>query len=228
MRTFFLITICLFIVITNSFCQCTQPGLKIQSPVCDTPRNLMVDSLAPAAMYIKWSGKKLREYIVTAFYSDPATNTEVKAKVSPVTCDSNNCSAIIFVKEGIHVKWSVEAVCLVENASINSAAANGESTYVPSPIDQNKNMNIDEKGFNVYPNPSPGYLIIYYPVKIDGDIKFRIFDATGKQVFSKLESININASRYRLEIQNLVNGVYLLEINNGTKVNSTTFELLKK
>src|SRR5580765_7670717 len=108
MKTFLLLSIALIAVCSNVFSQqCPPAGLKIQTPLCDSPKNLKANATCEA-LQVRWKGNKDQTYIVKANYADPSTNEMFKAEVSDYSCDDNgNCSAIFRVKEGTKVNWSV-------------------------------------------------------------------------------------------------------------------------
>ena len=232
MKAIFLLAIYFFISGNSIFCQCPDPGLKIESQDCGIPQNLIVRSFTCSLMQVNWSGNKNQTYVLKATTTDPSTNIRSEAKTSAVSCDKNgNCSATIFVKEGLVTSWSVQALCVVENATFYSAEAKGADAAIPicpkvigAPVN---NDSLPAKDIHVYPNPSTGYLIVEYSNKTEGNIKFRVFDAGGKQVFNKLESASTD-TRYKLDLRSLVNGIYILEVNNEKKINVMKFEIFRK
>lgn len=225
MKTIFLLFVYLFILSGSIFCQCPTPGIKIQSPVCESPKNLIIKSISCEEMEVKWLGNKNQAYILQASFTDPATKIQTEAKTSKIPCDQyGNCVATIFVKEGSEVSWSVQAICIIENAILYSAEINGGDSY--SLYCKKANGIVATKEIRVYPNPTTGYLIVEYPGNIEGNIHFNIFDATGKKVFQNLEAGLVN-NHYTLDLRRLVNGIYMLEMNNGKKVNVVKFELLR-
>lgn len=65
---------------------------------------------------------------------------------------------------------------------------------------------------NIYPNPSSGNFINVELYEFDKNIKINLFDINGKIVKS-IE--NITNSSFKLDVSDLLNGSYLLEINLG-------------
>src|SRR5215471_17295131 len=81
--------------------QCPPTVLKIQSPICDTPKNLNASNIKCATAQLNWQGSKEQKYIVTATGIDNAGNVIFKTDSAKYACDeSGNCAAIINVKEG--------------------------------------------------------------------------------------------------------------------------------
>jgi len=69
--------------------------------------------------------------------------------------------------------------------------------------------------FVIYPNPSKGYFNVLLKNE-SADIKFSVYDVTGKIVYSKHTKKFSN--KHELDLNNLSTGVYFLEIKNNTKV----------
>jgi len=69
---------------------------------------------------------------------------------------------------------------------------------------------VDEKIFNVYPNPASTYVIIESE-KVKGE-SLKILDISGKVV----KHFKIQNSEFRIQIEDLDNGVYFIKI--GTQV----------
>ncbi|HEX5152711.1 MAG TPA: T9SS type A sorting domain-containing protein [Parafilimonas sp.] len=200
--------------------QCPQAGLKIQTPVCDSPKNLIAKA-ACEALHIKWKGNKDQAYIVKANYIDPATSQLVEAEAAKQSCDNNgNCSATIRIKEGATVNWSVEAVCSINGATLYSAETKGEATFIPycNSIADNINKENTDKAIRVYPNPTTGYLTVEYYSKTAGNIEFKIYDVSGKMVYKQSGSSVKTNNRYQLDLRGFAAGVYTLKLTHGTAV----------
>ena len=223
MKTFLSISIALIIACANVFSQqCPQAGLKIQTPVCDSPRNLTAIA-ACEALHVKWKGNKDQTYIVKANYVDPAISQPVEAEVSKQSCDNNgNRSATIRAKQGATVNWSVETVCSINGATLYSRETKGEATFIPycNAVADNINKENTDKTIRVYPNPTTGYLTVEYFSKSGGSIEFKIYDMNGKMVFhqpgvaAKAKSYN----SYQLDLHLLTAGAYLLTVRNEKNI----------
>lgn len=132
MKAIILSAIYLFILSCAAICQCTKPGLKIQSQACDSPQNLIANAITCSSVKVNWLGNKEQSYIIKAFCTEPATGKQAEAKTSKIFCDDNgNCAATVFVTEGSILSWSVQSICTMENAIMYSSEINGKNTFAP-------------------------------------------------------------------------------------------------
>ncbi len=133
MKTFLLLSIQLHALYGNVFSQqCPSSALKIQSPLCDTPRNLRVNDIKCATVKLSWKGNKEQKYIVEATGADNAANTIFEVKAAEYSCDNGNCFATISVKEGAKLNWNVQAICNINGVTIYSPKVEGKETFIPS------------------------------------------------------------------------------------------------
>ena len=98
---------------------------------------------------------------------------------------------------------------------------NSETEYLKSNKTENSkpliSLQPSNSLFMVYPNPTNGQFSISLPNNLNG--QFKLFDAVGKQVFSK--SINGATQVQTISVFGLCSGVYTYEFLNtlGTKYN---------
>src|SRR5258705_3000825 len=132
MKPFFLfMTFCL--AGNTIFCQCTDPGLKIESQGCENPKSLAIRTITCSELSVRWSGTKNQTYIIQGVYTDASTLNQTKAKISQASCDNEgNCSATIYAKERSLVNWTVQAVCTIGNAIFYSAEIAGPEATAKS------------------------------------------------------------------------------------------------
>ena len=188
----------------------------------------MINSISCSSLDVKWRGNKNQAYIVKATFTDPATNNIVEAKGANISCDDyGNCGATIPVKEGNNVSWSVQAICSPQGITLYSSNAKGPDANIP--LCEKKPDSSKVNAVHVYPNPTTNYLIVEYSGEVTGIIEFKIFDIAGKKVFDKFGNAVIKTNnQYKLDLRNLLAGIYLLKVNNGNEVTKTKFVLLKK
>ena len=222
MKTLLLIYIALIIACTNVFSQqCPPAGLKIQTPACDSPKNLKAITTCET-LHIKWNGNKEQTYIVKATITDPSTNEIFEAEATDNSCaDNGNCSATIQVKQGTKVNWKVQSICIINGATFYSPEIEGNETFIPycESIADNAEKENTDKAIRVYPNPTTGYLTVEYYGKISANMEFRIFDMSGKMVFNTFGNAVANRNnKYQLNLHALASGVYTLTVNNGKDV----------
>lgn len=226
MKTFFTFCIAIFALCNIAICQCPPQGLKIITPICDSPRNLKVTAATCKYIDVRWNGSKTQTYHVRASYMDASINRLFEIAAKNISCGDNGiCKASIPVKEAVNVNWTVQAVCSKESAILYSYQLNGPQAYTPvceKATDSSKN------NIHVYPNPTTGILTVEYNGKVSGNLEFSIFDMSGKMVFHKPADANSKSStRYQLDLHNLVSGTYLLEAKSGRDVNIAKFVMLK-
>jgi hypothetical protein len=78
-------------------------------------------------------------------------------------------------------------------------------------------------GLNIYPNPvTYGYLTIDFGVVNSNSMSFVIFDFMGKQI-QRVESNEISGGSYKLNVDNLAKGVYLLNVLSNNHQQSVKF-----
>lgn len=75
--------------------------------------------------------------------------------------------------------------------------------------------NLGHKELKLYPNPSSDFIIF----DIDENSLVRIFDINGKIVFNQ----NINSSENKINISNLNEGIYFINIKNSKSENTSRF-----
>ncbi len=230
MKPLFLLSIILSAFCSSVISQCPQPGLKVQSPVCDSPRNLKVNAINCQKLNVGWKGNKDQTYVVEATYMDAATNTIFHAKGTNISCgEYGNCSATISVKEGAKINWNVQSICLIEGATIHSYKVEGKQVFIPycQPVTTREGNNITDETIRVYPNPTTGYLTVEYFSNNAGNIQFKIFDMNGKMVWEKFDVAKKTNNSYKLDLRNLLPGSYMLNVNNGGDVSRVKFVLIR-
>ena len=68
---------------------------------------------------------------------------------------------------------------------------------------------------SVSPNPSQGIVTVNYAATNTGKVEINIIDKTGRVLFTKTEKTVKGNNSYQLNLSNLINGMYNLQINNG-------------
>ncbi|MCB9261401.1 MAG: T9SS type A sorting domain-containing protein [Flavobacteriales bacterium] len=75
-----------------------------------------------------------------------------------------------------------------------------------------------ENGIQIYPNPNNGKFVVNVGQK-NGDISFNIYDTKGALIKS---SDDINTSTFEVELGETAEGLYFIEIQNGSFVYKNT------
>jgi hypothetical protein len=66
---------------------------------------------------------------------------------------------------------------------------------------------------SIYPNPSNGQFIVGYNATSSGDYQIRIFDMTGRVVFSQSYSAGVGQNSIHIDMGHYRQGIYLLEMS---------------
>lgn len=109
------------------------------------------------------------------------------------------------------VMWSTE-----ENVSASLKEVKIQATVFLGSSDLNNDSN-----FKIYPTPCTGLLNIQIPEHEKGNLQLKIYDFMGKLVYAR-EIPNLNPNQ-QIDLENLANGMYFLEIKSNTSNFSKTF-----
>jgi len=211
----------------QTFSQCPQPGLQIQSASCDSASNLLVTAISCSEIKVKWQGNQGQSYTVKATGIDAVTNTNYEANVSNHSCGSDgNCQATIAVKENSVVNWSVQSTCTQGGGTISGFVANGMQVTIPACPKPGEI--VDSKKLHAYPNPTIGDLTVDYSGMLSAYTKISVFDMTGKKVYSvSANTITRTNTGFKLDLHQLISGNYLLQIVNGKEQSQVKFVLIR-
>ncbi|MEP7128768.1 MAG: M12 family metallo-peptidase [Chitinophagales bacterium] len=76
---------------------------------------------------------------------------------------------------------------------------------------------------NIYPNPTTGNLTVNYNCNNQSTIDFYVFDVTGKVMQTKTNEAFKGENIYHFDLNGWNNGIYILQIRNGSEINYTKF-----
>ena len=95
----------------------------------------------------------------------------------------------------------------------------GREVIIPSckliAADNDEIKETNTAGLKVYPNPTTGYLTVEYNGSFAGDAHLAIYDLEGKQIFSTSSIAIKGKNLYGLNLVNISQGTYYLELNNA-------------
>ena len=228
----------LFIIPLLLFCskalsqQCPPSILKIQSPMCDTPRNLAVNDINCTAAKLTWKGNKNQQYIVQITGTDATANTVFETKAADYAINENgNCTAAIAIKEGEKINWNVQAICNINGVIIYSPVVEARETIIPSclPVasQAKDDVNADATAMRLFPNPTTGSLTVAYYSRSSNKIQLSVFDMNGRRLFKQNANALAKTNSYSLNLNNLLPGNYMLEVSNGAISSRASFIILK-
>ena len=225
MKVIFLLYVALISLSSNIFCQCPQSGLKFQTSTCEMAKDLKLTSITCSEIKVIWQGNYNQKYIVKATSNNSLSNRVTTTNISDYSVDPDgNFQAVISVKPGNNINWSVQGICMQSNGTLNNYSLSGPQAYIPY-CDANPSA---IKTLKAYPNPTTGELFVEYNGEISPNTSLTISDVSGKNVFPVSASAVTRLSNgYQLNVHNLVNGTYFLKIINGKDVSQVKFVLLK-
>lgn len=208
--------------------QCVSTVSKIQSTICDTPRNLHFSNIGCQNLRLNWMGNKDQTYIVQATGTNEYGTFEINAQ--NYNCDDKgNCSVSIAVKSGEKVNWSVQSVCNIQNAIIYSPFVKGGEIEIPScnaATASASNM-INTETIILYPNPSNGYVTLQYYSHYAEILHLKITDINGKQVYESTRDVVIGNNTFTLNLSSLASGTYFLETHENNLQSKTKFVIVR-
>lgn len=93
--------------------------------------------------------------------------------------------------------------------------------YTPTGLNEQEN----ETGFNIYPNPSPGYLTLFVDPYSGSNMKISIMNAFGRVIRTE-ENIQPAVS-YLYDLGNLPAGIYYFSVENAGKISVKRFTVIR-
>ena len=88
-------------------------------------------------------------------------------------------------------------------------------------------INPVETTLNLYPNPTSNKLNVEYNSLSSENITINVYDLLGRKIYSEMNTANEGPNTYYEDFNNLDNGMYILEISNGTVATVTRFMMQK-
>src|SRR5690348_5208897 len=115
MKSIFITSICLFVLINIATAQCNS-NKKIISPVADKPTTTSITSLNCNTLTIKWQGNANETYELNAVIKDATTNKTIQTKtITDYKFDGLNYIASMPVIAGTKISWSVQSITAQDN-----------------------------------------------------------------------------------------------------------------
>jgi hypothetical protein len=210
----------------SSFAQCPEGGLRIQSAACESPFNLRVMPGDCPELTLSWQGSQ-PAYLIKATITDTATGQVTRSVIEQYQCANNGaCRAMLKVKAGNKVYWTVQAICSEGNSRLYSYAVAGDSATGLHCAASNRS--VSPALLHVYPNPTTGELTVDYPFSGNGPPIFTVMDISGKKtLFLTGKEVTRTGTGYQLHLQRLLTGVYLLKITDGEQTSQAKFMMGK-
>ncbi len=80
---------------------------------------------------------------------------------------------------------------------------------------------------SLFPNPAKGIVTLTYNSNTADNVQLRVYDKTGKLMFTKTEQAIKGSNTYWLNLSHLINGIYNLQLNNGSEQSQVKFVIEK-
>jgi hypothetical protein len=180
-----------------------------------------------------WRNPTVLPVTLTSFYADVLNN---QANITWTVSNENNLSVYSIEKSADGIQF----------ANLNNVAATGKSKYNTSDdlttaityyrlrsISKDGSTQISQtitvrknglvKGeLSIAPNPAVNYFTLSLKNNEDGVATIRIIDVNGKVALTEKRQVKAGAATLNFEnISTLANGIYLVEVANGTQITST-------
>jgi hypothetical protein len=134
----------------------------------------------------------------------------------PIALDNNN--DLIFTgtfRQQLDFDPSPTGTTTLNSNSVNPNIAGIFIAKYDNPLEDNCILGtntLDQKSFSVYPNPSNG-LVTVSTTGISGTYVMNVYDVSGKILVSD----KVNAELTTFDLSDLAKGIYIIELNDGTK-----------
>lgn len=90
----------------------------------------------------------------------------------------------------------------------------GESTEIEIPVV------FENAGFGMYPNPATDQLTLEVAMEADNDVQVAVTDASGRVAISEHRKLTKGDNKMQLDLNQLSNGIYFVQVRNGEAVNT--------
>ena len=78
--------------------------------------------------------------------------------------------------------------------------------------------------FSLFPNPSNGILSVKFETNSNDEVGVQVFDLQGRRIFNKAYNSDRLVFEESINVGNLANGIYLVQVNQGNR--STTKNII--
>ncbi|MGB1207084.1 MAG: M43 family zinc metalloprotease [Chitinophagales bacterium] len=184
---------------------------------CEAPVNLTEPVINPPSLTLAWDA------VPTATSYEIAGRKASKPwKIFTTNTNSRSFTGIVCGKT---YEWAVRALCdngnytewSVIKTFSSGTCKNGETNAANDPFDGETNM-LD---IAVYPNPaSQNIHIVYQTLGLENNenemFELTLYDITGKLLMTETHNFSAQNANFSLNVAHLLDGYYLLHINNGT------------
>ncbi|MFI5171619.1 MAG: T9SS type A sorting domain-containing protein [Chitinophagales bacterium] len=171
--------------------------------ICNIPVPLGSVSIDPTTQKIKWDPVvdvykyqiKYRPVGWLIWYTKNVSAPAIQKKLTDLTCETN-------------YEWKIKTLCADGDLSAFS-----DVQYFTTMDCRLGKTNGSQNAITVYPNPAAGNATIYFDEPVAENSTMTVFDLTGKILLSNTIS---GDDHFILDVSNLSNGIYFVEVNSGT------------
>lgn len=191
-------------------------------PDITAPGNFVVSSVSNADLRYALSGGQFAGTIVDTLQGSNTTwsfatlqgtsmAAPVVAGVVALMLEANPMLTQAQIKTILQQSALRDADVLSEGAAPNNTWGYGKVSALSAMLTTTPVNEISKSRLSIYPNPTQGYLTI---LSTDEPMQLEICDLAGRQILSEKLSGSIN----RLDVNSFAKGVYLLRVQQGSKV----------
>lgn len=161
--------------------------------------------------------KTIYEILIAQIENTRELSSEDLAQLRPIAddCPLHGGIAVyiarsLLIQQGERKEYDDKIICSVDEAPI-------------MPKQPLRKQNIDNtSNISIYPNPTNGEVHIYN-LNMEDESEITILDLNGKV----MQKVTCNSNTYRINLESLQNGIYLISVQNGNKTQNAKIVLLK-
>jgi hypothetical protein len=127
-----------------------------------------------------------------------------------LSIEADSCNSVISFDFDTQNPWNFNRDGDTAKLGLSS---NATATHEPTAFDAVK----------LFPNPAQQDVSLAFSSKKAGDYQLRITDLTGKTMLTSNQTANVGVNAARVNVSNLVPGLYLAEIRSGESVQTIKF-----
>lgn len=151
------------------------------------------------------------------FTSSVTSFTQASLPIYYQTTNPDTCTILFTINDTVAASPAVGNYFIIDDVALSGLVGVQEQQPVAAMIIT-----------NVQPNPVRGISYIYYSLPQSGDIKFELYDVTGK-TYKTIDIPSETAGRHKIELDasDLPGGIYLLRMTAANAVSTTKVQVLK-
>ena len=191
-------------------------------PTCHTPTGLFTSNLTPTSVTFNWDPQD--EFTVYQFWG-----RRVNGPSGEFYATENTISFSQGVSPNTTYEWKVRILCTdvwtdyTEIQTVTTPPSSGKNIPLFDIFDKTENTLTS----NVYPNPATNEVNISFMTSVQSQVQINVIDITGRIVMTQQVQSDIWETQVRLDIADLQNGYYFIEVNDGTISTTSKLNVMK-